>query len=362
MAPEGFVTNKDWESARKRFDAFWECEMLDRPCFYITCDTENENPLTPARPQIETPFTKEEDKIAAEQFSREFREEYRKKRFYAEALPNMYPNWEGISAMYGCKVKDFGNNFGILPAIDSIYDFDPSILDIGHPEVRSLLEKLEHYAANSAGEGLIGLPPLGNAGDTLAKIVGYTNLIADLAEDPDAVIKAEEAMADFWCLLYDKVYDVITKYQEGTCSWLPTWYKGRGALIEFDFSAMINPEHYERYLPSLIRRASHVEKSIYHLDGTLALRHIDLILGIRELDAIQWEPGVQCENILEWIPLMQKIQAAGKALYVSGPRPDPATAKELLKNLSPKGLMMPVAVKSCDEAERFLEDVEKMYR
>lgn len=362
MARFDLVTNQDWESAQKRFDAFWEHEMLDRPCFYISVETGEENPLTPARAQIQTPFEREEDRRAAEEFSRSFREEYRKKRYYAEGLPNMYPNWEGISAMYGCKVKDFGNNFGILPAIDSIYDFDPSILDISHPEVRRLLENLEHYAANASGEGLIGLPPLANAGDTLAKIVGYTNLLTDLAEDPDAVIRAEEVMADFWCLLYDKIYDVLTKYQVGTCSWLPTWYRGRGALIEFDFSAMINPEHYERYLPTLIRRAEHAEKSIYHLDGTLTLRHIDLILGIRELDAIQWEPGVQCENILEWIPLMQKIQSAGKSLYVSGPMPDPETAKELLKHLSPKGLMMPVKVKSCDEAEKFLEDIEKMYR
>ena len=362
MAPKGFVTNMDWDSARKRFDAFWECEVLDRPCFYISCETGEENPLTPARAQIETPFTKEEDRAAAISFSRDFREGYRRVRCYAEALPNMYPNWEGISAMYGCQVKDFGNSFGILPAIDSIYDFDPSILNIDHPEVVRLLEKLEHYAVNSSGEGIIGQPPFGNAGDSLAKIVGYTNLLTDLAEDPDAVIRAEEAMADFWCALYDKAYTLLSRYQDGTCTWLPSWYKGRGALIEFDFGALISPELFKRYIPVILKRASHVEKSIYHLDGPLAVKHLDMILDLKEVQAIQWEPGVQCENLFDWLPLMQKIQSAGKALYVSGPKPDTETAKELLRNLSPKGLMMPVSVKSCDEAEKFLEDVTRMYR
>lgn len=352
-------TNIDWESAKKHMDAFWECDMIDRPCFSIGVWT-GEREDMPEREQIPTPFDYEEDRIAAESFSHSFREGYRKVTYLAEGIPNMYPNWEGIPAMFGCKIKDFGNSFGLLPAVSSIYDVDLDILDINHPEVKRLLQKIEHYACNASGEAIIGQSPFGNPGDTLAKIVGYANILGDLAEDPDAVIKAETKMAEFWMQLYDKAYEITSKYQEGTCTWLPSWYKGRGALIEFDYGALISPEMYKLYLPCILERACHVEKNIYHLDGPDAVRHIDIILAQKEIHAVQWEPGIMCRNIFDWLPLMQKIQAAGKGLYVSGPGRNAEETLELLKNLKPEGLMLPVGVGSISEAEKFLEDVKKM--
>jgi hypothetical protein len=57
--------------------------------------------------------------------------------------------------------------------------------------------------------------------------------------------------------------------------------------------------------------------NIFHLDGKGVLRHIDKILAIPEINAIQWVQGVGDDlPILQWIPVIRKIQAAGKGVLV----------------------------------------------
>ena len=38
---------------------------------------------------------------------------------------------------------------------------------------------------------------------------------------------------------------IINKNMEGSCGWLPAWYPGRSALIEFDIGGMISPHSYK---------------------------------------------------------------------------------------------------------------------
>ncbi len=47
------------------------------------------------------------------------------------------------------------------------------------------------------------------------------------------------------------------------------------------------------------------------------LRHLDRILEIPEIQAIQWVHGVgEDAPIMQWLPVIRKIQAAGKGVIV----------------------------------------------
>ncbi len=351
--------NADWQTAAKRLDAFWHREILDRPCIQITTSApqEDRDAVSPP-PGGFDPEARWNDPAVMFNI---FRSSYMWWRCLGEALPVMYPNWEGLSKMLGCTVKYDQNTMWVIPGAESVLDLDLDQLDIAHPEVKSLLERLSYCAEHGKGDAFIGLPPLGNAGDTLAKICGYENLCVDLIEHPDAVMQAEKKLTAFWKALYDEVFQTINQHMQGSCGWLPAWYSGRSALIEFDLASMISPEMFKMYLPELLERAEHVEHSIYHLDGPDALVHLDTILAQKEFDAIQWEPGIGCKDILEWLPVMQKIQAAGKGLYVANIRYSKETVLELLKNLRPEGLMIPILLPSVQEGEAFLETVAKMF-
>lgn len=249
----------------------------------------------------------------------------------------------------------------IKPGAETILNLDVEQVSMEHPIVQDLLNRVFYCAEHGKGEAFVGMPSICVPGDTIATVCGYENLLVDLIENKSEVMAAEAKLTAFWKKLYDALYDTIAQHMKGSCSWLTTWYPGRGALLEFDMAAMVSPEMFRWYLPFLLERAEYVEKSIYHLDGPDALVHLETLLAQKEIHAIQWEPGVASENILDWIPVMQKIQAAGKGLYVAGARHKPEVALELLKHLKPEGLIFPVSVSSVEEGERFLETVQKMY-
>jgi hypothetical protein len=71
------------------------------------------------------------------------------------------------------------------------------------------------------------------------------------------------------------------------------------------------------FLPGLIEECKFYDRSIYHLDGPGALKHLDSILSIPKLNAVQWVPGAGNGGFERWIPVYQKIQAAGKGIQLA---------------------------------------------
>ena len=81
---------------------------------------------------------------------------------------------------------------------------------------------------------------------------------------------------------------------------------------------MISPQTFcEFYLPSLLREVAHTTHNIFHIDGVGVLNHLDHILPIPQIQAYQWVQGVGDDfPILQWLPVIKKIQAAGKGVLV----------------------------------------------
>ncbi len=95
-----------------------------------------------------------------------------------------------------------------------------------------------------------------------------------------------------------------------------------------------------------------MEANIYHLDGPDALRHLDSLLDIPELNVIQWTYGAGNEPASRWMPIYQKCQAAGKGLQIG------LGTDELdyfMENLKPNGLWISVfGIESREHGEAVL--------
>ena len=68
--------------------------------------------------------------------------------------------------------------------------------------------------------------------------------------------------------------------------------------------------------PFIREQCQWLDYSLYHLDGVAAIRHLDALLEIEELNAIQWTPGVGQPQGGDpcWYDLYQRIRAGGKAI------------------------------------------------
>ena len=98
---------------------------------------------------------------------------------------------------------------------------------------------------------------------------------------------------------------------------------------------------------------NYLDYSIYHLDGPDALKHLDMILEIPRLNAVQWVPGAGMvkEGVARWIPIYRKIQAKKKAIQVFC---QSAEVDFVLESLKPEGLLIFTSCSSEKEAKELL--------
>jgi len=90
----------------------------------------------------------------------------------------------------------------------------------------------------------------------------------------------------------------------------------------------------------------------FHVDGTGMIPHVDALLEIGGLKAIQWQPGAGHERLDQWYGLLRKILASGKALQVY------ARAEEveaLVRNVGANRLLVIVRDSPRDEVLRLAE-------
>jgi hypothetical protein len=132
-------------------------------------------------------------------------------------------------------------------------------------------------------------------------------------------------------------------------------------MTQNDFSCMVSPAMYrEFFLDTITAECAHLDDLCYHLDGPDALGHLDALLEIDTLNAVQWVPGAGREDNRRWLPVLRKILEAGKgAILYAGC--DEALA--LIEELPHEGLILFVGqVESAEKAEWFLGEVSKRTR
>jgi hypothetical protein len=122
---------------------------------------------------------------------------------------------------------------------------------------------------------------------------------------------------------------------------------------------MISPALFQEFfLPEIADEIAWLDRSIYHVDGRDALRHLNALLQIEALDAIQWVWGAGQGPASRWIPLFQRIQRAGKSLHIST---EAAELDLLMEALRPEGVMLFTWASSVEEANAIIARVSRWH-
>jgi hypothetical protein len=202
----------------------------------------------------------------------------------------------------------------------------------------------------------IGLTDIGGNLDILASLRGTHNLLLDLYDAPDEVERLTRAITPLWQRCYDELCAMIAPAGHGITCWAPHWNPGRGYMLQSDFSYMISPEMFDRYvLPDLEACCAAMDYAFYHMDGKGQIRHLDKLLGLDRLRGIQWQPGDGAPMADEWPDLLRRIRDAGKLCQVYVTREG---ARRLLRELDGRGFLIVITETLMpDEAEAFLQSL-----
>ena len=195
-------------------------------------------------------------------------------------------------------------------------------------------------------------------GDALAAFRDPQNLAMDLLDHPDEVKRLLERVEADYYRLYDLSYHRLRAAGQPITSWTPLVSESKFYIPSTDFSIMISRAMFEEYfLPGIRRECQFLDRSIYHLDGPGALRHLDTILAIPELDALQWVPGAGNEGYAKWVKIYQQAQAAGKGIQVFASMDEIPLVEQ---TLSPRGLFLDVSgVPDRESGEAMLRELER---
>lgn len=206
------------------------------------------------------------------------------------------------------------------------------------------------------GRALVAFPDLIENLDTLSSLLGNDELLFYLLDAPDHVHRLQRPLVDVYMHYHTRLYEIIKDETGGSCfSAFQTWAPGPVAKLQCDFSAMISANMFEEFVaPYLADQCSKLDYTVYHLDGECALQHLDILLSIKDLTAIQWTPGAgrpgPADPCYYW--LWKKVRAAGKSCMVRSATPD--QAREMVETFGPEGLDITTGTATQDEAEELV--------
>jgi hypothetical protein len=211
----------------------------------------------------------------------------------------------------------------------------------------------------SQGQYLVGCPDLIENVDILSSLRGGQTLCLDLIERPEWVEQKVAEINQVWFEAYQRIYELI-KLDDGSAAFGPfyVWGPGKTAKLQCDASAMFSPEMFRRFVvPAMTAQCDWLDYSLYHLDGTQAMVHLDALLQIASLDAIEWTPqaGIETGGHPRWYDLYRRILAAGKSVQVVGVQP--SEVRPLLDAIGREGVYLLVQFQHERQVEEVLQRV-----
>ena len=336
---------RDWNKVYDRFEEWWNRSDVKRPLMRIMAAGKKGSPVPLEKPR--DPETLYLDPHYIVSSYRNFCETH---FFLADAFPNVDINLgPGSMALY------LGSEPGF--AWDTLWYREIC----GSPEEFSKLaynannrwwvkhQEIAAEALRLANEDFfVNIPDIIENVDILSALRGPQNLCLDVIEDEKAVLDGVKKIDDLYFQYYDTFFNML-KSPEGIASYTAFSILGKGktAKVQCDFCALISPIMFRTFVqPSLRRQCRSLDYSMNHLDGPDAIKHVDALMEIKELDALQWTCGAGKPDggSEQWYPIYDKVRDAGKGLWImlndGGPKDWAGSSKKLIQRYGKKGIYL----------------------
>lgn len=242
--------------------------------------------------------------------------------FLGESFPNLNIDFgPGSLASYlGSEIGFKEDTVWFNKCLDS-WDGVPKLtFDPENKWFKKHLQLAKDCQALAGDDFYVDMPDLMENIDVLASLRGAQDILFDLLDEPEMIGERIQEVTDIYYEYYDRFYDVI-KDEEGGNAYtvFQIWGPGRTVKLQCDFSAMMSPEDFRKYIqPSLRSQSENVDHVLYHLDGPAAIKHMDALMEIEGIDALQWTSGDAGPDgtLPDWDVIYDKAIAAGKSIWV----------------------------------------------
>jgi hypothetical protein len=178
---------------------------------------------------------------------------------------------------------------------------------------------------------------------------GTEQLCFDLIAHPEQLKRLIDTAFAEYQQVYRHFDDTLKAHEQLSVTWMNLPSFETFNVLACDFATNIGTEHFDEFCMPVIRREAQMfTHNVFHTDGPGVARHIDSILTLPNLAAVQWVQGYGADQpIMQWVPLIRKIQQAGKSVIVDLQLDE---MEEFMAAVDPTGIMLWVPAQPKDQA------------
>jgi hypothetical protein len=355
LMPIEFI--EDWEQRIERQDAFWHNEIIDRPVVNMQFPCPNAEFPAPAEKTFDS---HRERWFDAEYFAKQALYGTMNTQFCGDALPKVNPNLgpEVLSAFFGMELEYSATTSWAIPNLESMDEVDKLQFSENNLYFKKLVELTNTLLEMGKNRFYVGLTDFHPGGDAITAFRDPMNLNFDMIECPGKVKALADWVGKEYFKIFDFFYAKLQAHKQATTNWAGIVSTKKWYVPSNDFSCMISKEMFnEIFLPGITEECRQLDAAIYHLDGPDALRHLDSLLSIKELNAIQWVYGAGNGRASDWLHIYKKCQAAGKGIQLHAYQDELDT---IMEHLKPEGVWLAMHdINNNDEAKAVIKKIKQ---
>ena len=322
------------EKIVERFDAWYQCEIMDRPPVTV---------LSVLREGISLPPQKRHSSVRRAMFDIQYRverfeHELAQRVFIGDTFPFLRCEFaaDEAAALFGGELEFNEQSSWAVHNMTDVRDILKRQPDWKNVYWRAICEMTDLSVQASGGRWVTAINVHDYVADVLVALCGPENLCYAMMDDPEGVRLAGDHVASFYPLMYDALYGRITR------GGMPTGFEGelgygKANRLGCDFLCLISPEMAQQCVyPALEAELAHLDRAYFHLDSEPALPHLDWLFSQPQVRGIQWVYGANRGPAHKWIEVYQKIQAAGRSIELLATSLEDAL--KTMKYLKPEGV------------------------
>ena len=308
----------DFDMAMERIIAWYNQEMIDRvPIRFHAHNSEYG--------QSNNPVNKTWNSLKERWFDAEYQVDsfiasIKGVQFIAETFPVYMPNLgpEVYAAFFGCELEFKEVTSYSIPLIKEWEEVQKIKLDTQSAYFKKI-EELTYLAIEKCnGNFMVGYTDLHPGLDCVAAWRDPQQLCIDLLLNPEEIHDLLALATKGFIETFNHFDKILKQNNHLSVTWMgiPSFEKMH--IPSCDFAAMISPKQFEEFcLPDIENEIKLMDQNIFHLDGKGVARHLDRILELKKINAVQWVQGMGMDTpIMQWVPLIKKILAAGKSVVI----------------------------------------------
>ncbi|MEA5010462.1 MAG: hypothetical protein VB100_01930 [Angelakisella sp.] len=361
----------DWQQTKHQFDLWWHQQNQNRPlisikapktkgCFQTENDkwVESSGDSTPAK-EVSSGATEQDYDSYWLDFDRIMqrnKDVFDHSYFTGETFPRMFANLgvASLAVFLGCKP---------LFAKDTIWyeyvlnDPESALLKLNNdnPWLKWSLETTKRAKEAAQDNFKVGIPDLCEHMDVLSSLFNTQDLLFHMLDYEDEILRLTQEVQNHWFDVYERHYNIV-KEPDGYCCYGPFQLLGQGktAKLQCDMSAMIGKDMFDQFaLPFLRQQTEWLDNSLYHLDGPDALKHLDSVLSLEKLSALQWTPGAGNSDGGDeaWDFIYEKALNAGKSIFALV---SPKNIRRFTKRFGHQGIFIMTSAADRQEADEIM--------